>query len=96
MQFVDDGLHKHEHIHTSSCSEGGKYSSRVWLPNLDDVGNANQHRMAGGVLMTLVGLGYLIFEESVLGRPVPKRSLSRVIIGIQVCLLNGHFKASTN
>jgi len=34
--------------------------------------------------MTAVGIGYLVFEDSVLGRAVPKASLSRKIIGIQV------------
>jgi GPI ethanolamine phosphate transferase 1 len=43
--------------------------------------------LIGGALMTLVGLLYLVFEDSVLGIPVRKDSLSRIIIGLQTGLI---------
>jgi hypothetical protein len=40
--------------------------------------------MAGGFAMCLVGVLYLTYQDSVLGRAVPKTCLSRRIIGTQV------------
>jgi phosphatidylinositol glycan class N len=40
--------------------------------------------MAGGAMMLLVGSIYLLYQDTILGRAVPKTSLSRHIIGAQV------------
>jgi phosphatidylinositol glycan class N len=40
--------------------------------------------MAGGAMMSLVGSLYLLYQDSFLGRTVPKTSLSRHIVGAQV------------
>ncbi|KAF2664007.1 PigN-domain-containing protein [Microthyrium microscopicum] len=43
--------------------------------------------MAGGVLMVLVGVLYLVLEDSILGHSVSKGTLSRCVIGLQIGLV---------